>query len=205
MVADLPECEVGRIGRMMIPLGIAFQIQDDILNVSAEEATYGKDLLADLWEGKHTLILMHALGAATPAERELAVAILKKPQPSGWEAPVEPAEHSIRAGDPDGALLKLIDRLANQGELSARARAQLKHALGRGRPNAGSSAKTAEEIEFLRQLIMKYDSIAYAGRIGRRYALRFQREIRRLAESWPRSPHKAFLMLLARFTVDRRL
>jgi geranylgeranyl diphosphate synthase type II len=205
VVADLPEPQVGRIGRMMIPLGIAFQMQDDILNLSAEEATYGKDLLADLWEGKHTLILMHALDAATPAERELAIAILKKPQPSDWEATVETPGPAIRGREGEAALLKLIDQLADQRELSSRARAQLKEALRRRREKAVGGAKTTEEIEFLRQLIMSYDSIRYAGRIARRYAVRFQQEIGRLADRWPRSPHKAFLLSLAQFTVDRRL
>ncbi len=50
-------------------LGAAFQIQDDVLNLYADES-YGKERNGDLWEGKRTLMIirLHALG--TPCERE---------------------------------------------------------------------------------------------------------------------------------------
>jgi geranylgeranyl diphosphate synthase, type II len=205
VVADLAEPQVAQVGRIMIPLGVAFQIQDDILNLIAEEATYGKDLLADLWEGKHTLILMHALGAAAPAELESALSILAKPQPSGWETTVETAEAATAATRRERALLELIEALADQGELSQRARVQLKEAAERGSGEVPGDAKTAEEIEFLRELIMRYDSVGYAGRVAHRYADRFQREIGRLTDGWRSSTHKEFLLSLARFTVNRRM
>ena len=205
VVGDLAEPEVGRIGRLMIPLGIAFQIQDDILNLTADEATYGKDLLADLWEGKHTLILMHALAAATPAELAQALSILAKPQPVGWETTVGTPEGAATGTPPASALLGLIDRLADQGELSERARAQLKDAAGRGSGEGPGDAKTAEEIEFLRDLILRYDSVGFAARVARRYADRFQRAIGRLTDGWQRSTHREFLLSLAQFTVNRRI
>ena len=204
VVADLAEPEVGRIGRMMIPLGIAFQIQDDILNLIADEATYGKDLLADLWEGKHTLILMHALEAATPAERANALSILAKPQPGGLEATLGTPEATTGI-PPEAALRELIDRLADQGEVSERARLELKAAAGRGSGEGWGDAKTAAEIEFLRDLILRYDSVGFAARVARRYADRFQREIGSLTDGWQRSTHKEFLLSLARFTVNRRI
>jgi geranylgeranyl diphosphate synthase type II len=80
VAADLSDTEVARLGRIAIPLGIAFQIQDDILNLSANSETYGKDSCGDLWEGKHTLILIHALRSATPSDRSEALTILRKPQ-----------------------------------------------------------------------------------------------------------------------------
>ena len=81
IVAGLPDIEVRQLKRMAIHLGIAFQIQDDILNLSAKSDTYGKDFCGDLWEGKHTLILIHALRSAAPAERSKALAVLRKPMP----------------------------------------------------------------------------------------------------------------------------
>jgi geranylgeranyl diphosphate synthase type II len=84
VAAGLSDTEVTRLGRIAIPLGIAFQAQDDILNLSANSETYGKDSSGDLWEGKHTLILIHALRSATPNDRMEALSILRKPQrPSG--------------------------------------------------------------------------------------------------------------------------
>lgn len=50
-------------------LGAAFQIQDDLLNLTGDEAAYGKEILGDLYEGKRTLMLVHLLGHAAPAVR----------------------------------------------------------------------------------------------------------------------------------------
>jgi len=58
-------------------LGAAFQIQDDLLNLVADEG-YGKELNGDLWEGKRTLILIHAIAESTLSERERLSKILRK-------------------------------------------------------------------------------------------------------------------------------
>lgn len=50
-------------------LGAAFQIRDDILNLVGSPALYGKESLGDLREGKRTLMLIHLLAAAGPADR----------------------------------------------------------------------------------------------------------------------------------------
>lgn len=73
--------DVTRLARFATLLGIAFQIQDDVLNLVAEEDLYGKEIAGDLWEGKHTLILIHALRHASADERARALAILRKPRP----------------------------------------------------------------------------------------------------------------------------
>lgn len=49
-------------------LGAAFQIRDDILNLTGDEALYGKERFGDLREGKRTLILIHLLAAADPSD-----------------------------------------------------------------------------------------------------------------------------------------
>jgi geranylgeranyl diphosphate synthase type II len=59
-------------------IGVAFQIQDDVLNLVADEKLYGKEIGGDLWEGKHTLILMHMLRSASPTEADRARSILCK-------------------------------------------------------------------------------------------------------------------------------
>lgn len=50
-------------------LGTAFQIIDDVLDYSGDVTQIGKRLGDDLREGKATLPLIHALRAATPAQR----------------------------------------------------------------------------------------------------------------------------------------
>ena len=59
-------------------VGIAFQIRDDVLNLIADEGKYGKEIAGDLWEGKHTLIVLHMMRSATAQERDKARAILHK-------------------------------------------------------------------------------------------------------------------------------
>ena len=57
-------------------LGAAFQIRDDILNLTGSPAVYGKEPLGDLREGKRTLMLAHLLAAADPQDRDRVVQYL---------------------------------------------------------------------------------------------------------------------------------
>lgn len=52
-------------------LGVAFQLIDDVLDYSGDQAVIGKNLGDDLAEGKVTLPLIHAMRAGTDAQREL--------------------------------------------------------------------------------------------------------------------------------------
>jgi geranylgeranyl diphosphate synthase type II len=144
-------------------LGAAFQIQDDVLNLAANPAEYGKDILGDLWEGKHTLVLLHALRSATPLERARAHSILRLPRR-------RPPEQ----GDIEG----LIRDLENRGELSASGRcALLTHLSSAGTARAG---KSESDIEYLMGLIGRYDSLGYARAVARRHALRARRSLQRV-------------------------
>lgn len=49
------------LSRYAVPLGIAFQIQDDILGVFGEEKKLGKPVGSDIQEGKMTLLVAHAM------------------------------------------------------------------------------------------------------------------------------------------------
>jgi geranylgeranyl diphosphate synthase, type II len=60
-------------------LGAAFQIQDDLLNLAADQR-YGKEALGDLFEGKRTLMLIHAFRCATQAERARMKSLLGAPR-----------------------------------------------------------------------------------------------------------------------------
>ncbi len=50
-------------------LGAAFQIRDDILNLTGDVSRYGKEPLGDLLEGKRTLMLLHLAAAADSSDR----------------------------------------------------------------------------------------------------------------------------------------
>jgi len=59
----------GALLRFGFFLGAAFQIRDDLLNLTGAEALYGKERLGDLREGKRTLMLIHLLAVADDADR----------------------------------------------------------------------------------------------------------------------------------------
>jgi geranylgeranyl diphosphate synthase, type I len=56
---------------------VAFQIQDDLLNIVGDEVTTGKDYLNDILESKRTLMVIHCLETAAPPERERLAALLR--------------------------------------------------------------------------------------------------------------------------------
>ena len=64
---------MGEYGRN---LGLAFQIVDDVLDLTASENVLGKPVASDLREGKATLAIIHALERGTGAEREAIRTVL---------------------------------------------------------------------------------------------------------------------------------
>ena len=67
---DQPMGEYGR------NLGLAFQIVDDVLDLTASEDVLGKPAASDLREGKATLAVIHALERGTGADREAIRTVL---------------------------------------------------------------------------------------------------------------------------------
>jgi geranylgeranyl diphosphate synthase type I len=53
--------------------GLAFQIQDDVLNLVGKKESVKKDFRSDITEGKRTLVAIHALHNAPRRERLLAI------------------------------------------------------------------------------------------------------------------------------------
>lgn len=69
-------------------MGAAFQIQDDLLNLRGDPARYGKEIDGDIREGKRTLMLIHLLRSATPAERARIASFLAEPRAARRDADV---------------------------------------------------------------------------------------------------------------------
>ena len=80
LVANHDDQNLGRFDRFGYLLGVAFQITDDVLNITGDLGQYGKEIDGDLWEGKRTLILTHALSHANRADREWISAFLGRPR-----------------------------------------------------------------------------------------------------------------------------
>ena len=59
-------------------LGVAFQIQDDALNLVGDQKKYGKAKSDDILEGKRTMMLLHLLSVASQSERDKVIAIMNK-------------------------------------------------------------------------------------------------------------------------------
>ena len=67
------EEKLARYGRS---LGMAFQLVDDVLDLTASEDVLGKPVASDLREGKATMAVIHALSRCTPEERALIQTVL---------------------------------------------------------------------------------------------------------------------------------
>jgi len=68
--------DLSRLLRFGFLLGAAFQIRDDVLNLTGSPDVYGKELLGDLREGKRTLMLIHLAAVASPPDRARVVRYL---------------------------------------------------------------------------------------------------------------------------------
>jgi geranylgeranyl diphosphate synthase type II len=61
-------------------LGAAFQIQDDVLNLTGDFDKYGKERFGDLLEGKRTMMLIRLLKTCAPKERRALRSFLGRPR-----------------------------------------------------------------------------------------------------------------------------
>ncbi|NTV38935.1 MAG: polyprenyl synthetase family protein [Demequinaceae bacterium] len=97
-LAGSPAATVDAWAAAGLPLGIAFQLRDDVLGVIGSEAETGKPSGDDVREGKRTLLLAHALASSGQADRESIVAGV--------------------GGDPK-AVAKAVDALVRSGAVDA--------------------------------------------------------------------------------------
>ncbi len=78
ILAGASEEEEKRVGEYGRSLGMAFQIVDDVLDLTASEEVLGKPVASDLREGKVTMAVVHALERCTPEERILVETVLRE-------------------------------------------------------------------------------------------------------------------------------
>jgi geranylgeranyl diphosphate synthase, type II len=164
-------------------LSIAFQITDDLLNVRADPEEYGKEIGGDLWEGKRTLIVLHALRTASAAERERAVDILGKARP--------PSEETTR-------MQSVLAQLELDGALTADGRRRLEDAVWGGR----SASKSMVDVQWLFGLLDRQGSTDYAALVARTYARAAADRLEHLEWLAP-SAHRGIIEGLVEYVYER--
>ena len=70
-------------------IGLAFQIQDDYLDVASDEENLGKPVGSDIVEGKMTLMVVHALSNASADDKKEIVSILKADKDTDVDRAIE--------------------------------------------------------------------------------------------------------------------
>ncbi len=78
VIAGCNEEEIEAIGEYARKMGIAFQIQDDYLDLVGDEGKIGKDVGSDIKEGKRTLMVIKALSELTGERADRLLDILEK-------------------------------------------------------------------------------------------------------------------------------
>jgi geranylgeranyl diphosphate synthase type II len=85
LIATRDGVDLDRFNRFGCYLGTAFQIQDDLLNLTGDEQRYGKEIGGDLLEGKRTLMLIHLLRRLDAGETARVTNYLGQPRASRSE------------------------------------------------------------------------------------------------------------------------
>ena len=121
LVTDAQAAQLALLRKYASYVGVAFQIQDDLLNLQADQTRYGKEIGGDLWEGKRTLVLLHMLRMVKRTLQVRAQCILDKPRDDKTEDDIALLHDLIeRTGSLDYAR-QVARQLAAKG----------KHILGR--------------------------------------------------------------------------
>ncbi len=89
IIGGASETEIDGFVELGKAIGIAFQIQDDVLNLIGDVGRYGKEIAGDISEGKRTLVLIHLINTCTAAEAQQVIDIMARPRDEKSEAEVE--------------------------------------------------------------------------------------------------------------------
>lgn len=120
-LAGAPEKLSRGLSAYSIPLGVAFQVQDDILGIFGSEKKLGKKIGADIAEGKQTLLVVKAKEKGNRKQREMLERLLGKKELSPAE--IESFREIIRKTGALDYAKNLSDRLVRK---SQKALAELK-------------------------------------------------------------------------------
>ena len=88
------ESEIEALRNYGLDTGLAFQIQDDLLNLVGTEESTKKDFRNDITEGKRTLVVVHALQNSPKRERLIEILSSKEKDPAILAEAVEIMEEA---------------------------------------------------------------------------------------------------------------
>ncbi len=185
VVARAPEPVRDQLTAYMQSLGLAFQIQDDLLNLERARDKYGKEYQGDLWEGKRTLMLLHALREASTSERTEALQILSSPRPQG----------GARGHEFD----YLVDELHEFSVIDGRT----KNAINSYLAARAEPVKSVQDVSVLRQFIDDHQGVEHARSVAARHAEAARVAWQELSGQLSASVHTRFLAGLTDFVVAR--
>jgi geranylgeranyl diphosphate synthase type I len=78
LVGGATDEQVAVATKFGVELGLAYQIQDDTLDIVGEESALGKPVLTDLREGKKGLALIHCLNRCSKDDRDFVLGLLNR-------------------------------------------------------------------------------------------------------------------------------
>ena len=134
ILAGASEADQHRLAEYGRNLGMAFQIVDDVLDLTASEEVLGKPVASDLREGKATMAVLHALEHCTPAERDTIESVLSNGGFNGI-TPADIVAILHRHGSIDAAYARAVEfcQQSARGHLHLpRLRNQARAAVGAG-------------------------------------------------------------------------
>jgi len=83
LVGGASEGEAALAGKFGEELGMAYQVQDDALDLVGDESSLGKPVFTDLRGGKKSVILLHCLNHVAGDERRFILGLLNRSGPYG--------------------------------------------------------------------------------------------------------------------------
>lgn len=85
ILADAPEADADNLYKFGEQIGLAFQLQDDYLDVYGDTKVFGKAIGGDIISNKKTYMLINALALADERQRETMLHWLNLPDPDPQE------------------------------------------------------------------------------------------------------------------------
>ena len=139
LIAQPGRTDLDAFNRFGYFLGTAFQIQDDVLNLTGDQQRYGKEIGGDLLEGKRTLILAHLFANSDTHEKDRLKAFFAKPRAQRLPRELTWAQSLVRSR----GSIEYARRAARQ--FADGARSEFEVAYGEAIPG--------EAVDFIRSLL----------------------------------------------------